>query len=446
MDWTEFEDAEKRAMEANEEEEALNALSEAWDRLLDMVYAIQALDVDDGTAKSQKAVKKALWKRKLLRGALEDFDKQRKVQMKAWSLGGVSHGEPQGRILTRRVPHTTSPTEEDLIEYYGLPEELLDVVLGRVQDVCCGLKGRPMAHLDHKLLMTLYWMRNNPTLSMLGRTFGVKKSCAWKNLRKMLAYLRVATDSWIPKSKKWRTNPAIQKIVNHHGESVLALGNLDGTAMYRRIKHPEGILFFRGDRGRAALTTQIISGFDDMVLDVVVCYGINSDGGVLNFSATKEKLKKHGLAVLVDSGYEADTLLVPPESGPHKGTAKTSFNTAHGHARSGVERVNAWVKNWRVVSACRTSVAMQSTAIVIACALYNLWRERFPLKTSVWHDSGLVNPLVNVGPQWVRGMSREDCNELRKRREKLRKEFETAKSDLRRDVRVKEGERVPSDE
>lgn len=445
MDWNAVKEAGERIFTAETNEEAMEAVQEVSEALVQLAMQLHGLEMDDIHAVGQKELKKAINKTKVLQTPPDAASQTRVVQLTGWSFEGVSYAVSQGRILTRCLPHSKAPTEQDLRELYGLPEALLNDVKLRIEGVVFGLRGRPVSHLHFKILLTLYWLRNNPTLVKLGMTFGVAKNYAWKTLRRMLAYFRVALDDLIPKSHQWRDVVCSKEIMNHLGQKVTAIGSLDGTAMYRRENRLGKTLLWRGDRDRPALTTQILSDFEDKVVDVVVTYGHNSDGGIAGFSGMKEKLEQHGLAVLVDSGYDASEYFVTPESGSHKTTMKTTYNDAHGHVRSGVERVNSWIKNWRVVSNCRVSIAMQSTSIIIACALYNLLRTYTPLNWTPWVNEALVSALLDVGPMVVRDVPRKDAIAAKMLKQYYEKKMEEANRDLERSVALMEGEREPEE-
>lgn len=412
MDLADIEHELDRFDKATTPEELRDAFEKiiAWETALS--DALDAMNLEDGIATSYPEVKKPIWLKKLLKHASARQDRKEEVELKfdVPNLGEFV-APKKGKLL---LPHNHrgKVKQGTLIDLYGLPSYLLDVVIEKVNVVVTKLK-RNTENLNHTVLMTLFWMRKNAPMVDLQRQFGVSsEGRAYTLIRRGLIYLRVALDSLVPKSTKWSNKSPLKKLVNYYGEVVSAVGNLDGTAMYRRIKHGNSWLLFRGDRDRAALTTQILSDFNGRVLDAVVCYGHNADGGILSFSGTKKKLEELGLAVLVDSGYEADRNFVTPESGAKKSRMTSKYNEAHGNVRSGVEQVNSWIKNWKVVTACRVSIKLQSTAIIVACCLYNLWRKQFPLERTTWVDGTDLSMLTARGPKVVRGLDREENLEL----------------------------------
>lgn len=404
-------DAIWQVLNASTKEEFMDALR-GW--MAELESGAEALDAfylfssRAGTSMSHKAVKKFVHNKKLVSSSSSSFDKGRIVEKER--MEGVLFADAASH-RKYKVPHSEETTEGDMLAFYGLPEALFNRVFKAVWKVVAKYryKKRVRKRLRHSLYMTLYWLRRNPTFQHLEAIFGIRQGQAYRTIRRTLIFLRVALDSLIPKSVQWRKNKHIKKLVNFYGEEVKALGNLDGTAMYRRIKHGEDSwLLFRGDRDRPALTTQILSDFSGKVVDVVVSSGRNGDGSILSFSGTKQELEKLGLAVVVDSGYEADRFIITPESGQRKEGMTTTYNDAHGNVRSSVEQVNSWIKNWRAVTACRASIRMQATSIIVACCLYNLWRTEYPVDMSVWTDGTNLEPMTRVGPKVVRGVDAEE--------------------------------------
>lgn len=443
---------------ASTDEELEKTFLKVFEDVFMVQVAVEAIAEEDGPATSYKDVKKALWNKKLMETPSSKLDRKREVKLNIVvpRLAKIAR-RAKGEV---NLPHEVLPkvTEGALIDLYGLPSKLLQIVFDKVKEVAQVVSPTMnLAKLNHIIYTTLFWMRKNATVEDLQREFGLAKGSAYRAICKGIIYLRVATDHLVPKSGQWKSGewrkkkdeksetqpketkdgtckngrkkvPTKLQLVNYYGNVVEAIGNLDGTAMYRRIKHNQACLLFRGDRDRAALTTQILSDWNGMVLEATVAYGHNSDGSILAFSGLREKLEALGLGVLVDSGYEADSLFITPESGVRKSAMSSDYNTAHSSVRSGVEQVNSWIKNWKVVTACRASIKLHSTAIIVACCLYNLWRTEFPLDMTIWNNGTDLSALTEVGPQTFRGVDREAGNALKEKIDAITDMFSKMKS------------------
>lgn len=396
-------------MAATDEKAMLDAFLELGtihSMLMELCTSFMSLvDLDDVHAMEYKEIRKAIWRGKLLEAPLERA--RIKKELVFWEVGPRDQ-ELQRTLGKLAYPHLLNgEIAENIINIYGILPMMMDEIVRNVEKLLKHEHIQERHHIRHGVFMTLCWMRKNPTFVDLGQMYGMNRGQAYKTVRRFLDYLQVATNA-IPESHAWRST-ALKYYKNRYGATVATIGSVDCTGCPRNNRHPNSYLLIRGDREGASLTTQILVDFEDQILEVIVAYGHNGDEPIFVYGGTRDRLIEQNLAILTDLGYEADHLIITPESGTGKSRTESDFNTAQASKRSGVEQVNGLIKGkWKVVAGrCRASPRMQAQAIVIACSLVNRWREALPRELTV-HNTGRDDHTMEVdGPECIRGQSRE---------------------------------------
>lgn len=215
-----------------------------------------------------------------------------------------------------------------------------------------------------RLLLLLYWIRDNPSFWALWTIFYVSKGTISKEIRwiipKLFCYLDEIYWSLTQTPFLWKYRGAI-----------------DCASHYRWQVHSRQVNYYWGDKGRFFSTAQVICTVWGEIISVTLGLGHNNDQGMFKLTGMRQMIQDLNMKLLADRGYSHYLLVTPDDR------KSTKWNHMQKGMRSIVKVTISMAENFRVAGErFKQSPEMQEMAVLIAYQLANINLKRYPLRLS----------------------------------------------------------------
>jgi hypothetical protein len=210
--------------------------------------------------------------------------------------------------------------------------------------------------------LCLYWLKEYPSYSTIGKIFRISKPTASRIIHNLLPLLASKASDII-----WPNSPNI-----HSFEGVS--GAIDCTSHFRNRIHPGSTLLYRSDKRGHFLTCQAVCSLSGEIWRVDISFGHNNDQGVFNLSGLREELEKTNIKLLADGGYSHINLITPING-------RDDYNAELSGKRSVVETVFARVKFFKAATyQFHHNIILQLYSLLLAYKLTNLKIKASPIR------------------------------------------------------------------
>jgi hypothetical protein len=257
------------------------------------------------------------------------------------------------RVIPPRMPRNEIINGIDIYDRTGIERsafmKIFCSIRGDLEKPRSGTrKVRVTLSSQHRLLMVLQWMREYPKMKVLGQLYGVSRLFAKREIRHLIPILFVRMN-YIGWPGEFEPSPCNFQAV------------IDCSAHTRLRIHPGSTEYYRGDKKRHIMVSQVVCGLQGAVFDVTIGKGHNNDQAMFILSGMKFHTELNQLNLLADRGYHHHRITTP---------ASPEWTKFSSHHRVIVENVIGQAKQFAVASAVfRQSPELQALVLVVCFEL-----------------------------------------------------------------------------
>jgi len=201
----------------------------------------------------------------------------------------------------------------------------------------CGLDPR------NRVLMVFIWMRQYPTVHLLGELFGIDKTTVSDDVHHIIPILKRYLGDWI----QWPSAARMAQLQGTLEDFPDVIGAVDATIhpVWKPLVNQGE--YWRGDKRRHCFLSQVVTDLDGFIINLETGYHGTNDAAVFNLShlGTGALPAPGWMRLLADGGYPNQApLIVPWSQADAEGNPdRLFFNETHRFCRAQVEKaIGAW--------------------------------------------------------------------------------------------------------
>lgn len=255
----------------------------------------------------------------------------------------------------------------------GLPLTKFMELQNRIQEILDGRHtpskgpgGRPIIlGLHQQLRIVLHLLRHNVRQALIADQYGISQPTVSRIYRKLMPLISIALALEAPDIKD-----AVAR-----GESLI----VDGTDVQVRKHRPAIKTHYSGKKKRHCLNIQVVA----TLAGRTVYIGEPVPGRMHDRAAFTQTGVEQLLAdspYLADLGYQGTSGMIPYKKGNRPGTGELiehdqKFNKGLSRHRAAVERGNAHLKNWKILSEIYRGVFHELPVVIRIVSLLEFFRD-----------------------------------------------------------------------
>lgn len=212
-----------------------------------------------------------------------------------------------------------------------------------------------------RLLIVLNWLRHHQKLSQMRSKFNVSERVIMDDIKEILPILveKLNFVNW----------PEIKKLGFED-----TVGSIDCTCHYKNRTHPKEADYYRGDKHRFFIGSDVVVGENGQLYHFLFFKGHNNDQGIFNKSKVKRKMILEKFKLLADGGYKFRNLVTPDDE------KSANWNNQQKSSRSIVEITIGLIKTWSVASKTVFNIEIQEMALYVVYQLQAMKLLKYPLR------------------------------------------------------------------